>query len=357
MTTPKLRWGILSTAHIGRKNWQAIFDSGNGVVTAVTSRKLASAERFIKECQLTAPFAAKPRALGSYEELIAAPDIDALYIPLPTTVRQEWVIRAAAAGKHIVCEKPCAVTSAGLREMLDACRRHRVQFMDGVMFRHGERLGRMRAVLDDGMSVGPLQRISTAFSFRGPADFLATNIRAQAGLEPLGCLGDLGWYCIQLSLWACGWQLPRTVTGRMLSAHTADGGPLVPTEFSGELIFADGLTADFSCSFLAELQQWAKLTGPRGSLHLDDFVLPPDDADTAFEIRPAAGASVRRITVAERGRDLPPTQQAKLFHHFAAQVQSGALDESWPHIALQTQRVLDACLASSRHGSQPCVVE
>src|SRR4051794_23447006 len=117
MISSKLRWGILSTAHIGRKNWQAIHDSGNGVVAAVASRNLDSAKRFIADCQASAPFATAPQPLGSYEELIAATDIDALYIPLPTALRKEWVLRAAAAGKHIVSEKPCAVSSADLEEM------------------------------------------------------------------------------------------------------------------------------------------------------------------------------------------------------------------------------------------------
>ena len=72
--------------------------------------------------------------------MLAAKDVDALYIPLPTGLRKEWVIRAAQAGKHIVCEKPCAINAADLREMVDACRQHRVQFMDGVMFMHSRRL-------------------------------------------------------------------------------------------------------------------------------------------------------------------------------------------------------------------------
>jgi len=87
---------------------------------------------------------AQPLAYGSYEELLDATDVDAIYIPIPTGVRKEWVIRAAQAGKHVLCEKPCAVTVADLEEMIDACRRHRVQFMDGVMFMHSRRLERVR---------------------------------------------------------------------------------------------------------------------------------------------------------------------------------------------------------------------
>src|ERR1044071_2954397 len=110
MGEEKLRWGILSTAQIGRKNWKAIRHSGNGRIVAVASRSLENSRRFIAQCQADAPFEPAPRALGSYEELLAAADVDAVYIPLPTGLRKEWVIRAAEAGKHVLCEKPCAVS-------------------------------------------------------------------------------------------------------------------------------------------------------------------------------------------------------------------------------------------------------
>src|SRR5579863_1337345 len=134
------RWGIIGAADIARKNWLSILNSGNGVVVAVASRKLDSAARFIDEFQAQAPFPVKPRALGSYAELIASPDIDAVYIPLPTALRKEWVLAAATAGKHVLCEKPCAVNSSDLGEMIAVCKRHAVQFMDGVMFMHSRRL-------------------------------------------------------------------------------------------------------------------------------------------------------------------------------------------------------------------------
>src|SRR6266581_3201461 len=123
MATAKLRWGILGTAEIARKNWKALWNSGNSLITAVASREIKRSERFIEECQAQAPFESAPRAFGSYEELLGAPNIDAVYIPLPTGIRKQWVQRAAEAGKHIVCEKPCAVSVADLREMLDQCRR------------------------------------------------------------------------------------------------------------------------------------------------------------------------------------------------------------------------------------------
>src|SRR5689334_7103060 len=213
MSKRKIRWGILGTANIAHKNWKAIQLSGNSTVTAVASRDLDRSRSFIRDCQAQAPMAREPKAYGNYEKLLESAEIDAVYIPLPTGLRKEWVLRAAAAAKHIVCEKPCAVSVADLREMIDACREHRVQFVDGVMFMHSRRLLRLREILDDGKSVGDVRRIASAFSFRAPPEFLSVNIRGSAQLEPHGCVGDLGWYCLRLALWVMNWEMPKKVTG------------------------------------------------------------------------------------------------------------------------------------------------
>jgi predicted dehydrogenase len=212
MSTPLCRWAILGTARIARKNWKAIRNAGNSMLVAVASRDLQRARQFIEECQADVPLSPKPAACGCYQELLDRDDIDAVYLPLPTGIRQPWVLQAARSGKHVLCEKPCALSSADLRAMLDACRENRVQFMDGVMFMHSQRLPLLRQTLDDGRSIGSLRRITSHFSFRPADDFLTTNIRSDSVLEPLGCLGDLGWYNVRFSLW---------VTSNFLSASPA----------------------------------------------------------------------------------------------------------------------------------------
>ena len=188
------RWGILGAATIARKNWQAIRRSGNGVVRAVASRDAARAQQWIDENQADHPFPEPPVAVVGYDTLIARDDIDAVYVPLPTGVRKEWVIAAARAGKHVLCEKPCGPRADDVEDMIAACREAGVQFMDGVMFMHSDRLPALRQVLDDGEAVGTIKRIASQFSFLAPDDFLAGgNIRVNADLEPLGSLGDLGW--------------------------------------------------------------------------------------------------------------------------------------------------------------------
>src|SRR5262252_256046 len=144
----KVRWGIMGAANIARKNWQAIRNSGNGTVVAVASRDLARAKQFVNECQVDAPMEGPGNAYGNYDALLRDPNIDAVYIPLPTGIRKGWVLRAAEAGKHVLCEKPCARSVAELKEMIEACERKKLQFMDGVMFMHSARLSKLREVLD-----------------------------------------------------------------------------------------------------------------------------------------------------------------------------------------------------------------
>jgi predicted dehydrogenase len=356
-----LRWGILGTAEIARKNWKAIRNSGNGIVTAVASRDVGRARRFIGECQAQAPFDSVPRALGGYESLLAAKDVDAVYIPLPTGLRKEWVIRAAEAGKHVICEKPCANSVPDLREMLAACRSHGVQFMDGVMFMHSRRLDAIRQMLDGPDAVGQIRRLAFGFSFGAPEEFFTGNIRADRSLEPQGCLGDLGWYCIRFALWVMRGQLPTGVTGRILSGMgAADGSTAAPSEFSAEMFFDGGVSAGFYCSFITELQQWAHISGTKGSVRIGDFVLPDFGNELTFEVSNpfyrVSGCDFnmepnsRRVAVPEYSNSHPSAQESNLFRNFTAQVRSAQISGDWSDIALKTQQVMDACLASARAG-------
>lgn len=345
----KLRWGILSTARIARKNWKAIWHSGNSIVTAVASRDLERARQFVADCQSENPFETAPAAIESYQELLASRDVDAVYIPIPTGIRKEWVVRAAEAGKHVLCEKPCAATVADIREMIDACRRNRVQFMDGVMFMHNPRLRQIRHALEDAKSIGPIRRITSHFSFLGADDFRQTNIRSQGALEPLGCLGDLGWYCIRFALWAMNWRLPREVSGRTHSQHCNDHSSRpVPFDFSGELLFDNDASCGFFCSFLTAYANWAAVTGTLGHLRVPDFTLPARSNQGALEINGELSDN--------SGIDPLTTQEVNMVRAFAEQALSGKLREDWPDWALKTQIAVNACMDSAR-AEQPVHLE
>lgn len=331
------------------KNWKAIRDSGNAVLTAVASRDLERSRKFIAGLQAEAPCESAPAPLGSYEELIASPDVDAVYIPLPTGLRKEWVLRAAAAGKHVICEKPCGVTAADVEEMISACKKHRVQFMDGVMLMHNPRTARLGEILNDGRSIGEIKRITSSFSFRMDESACDRDIRINSTLEPSGCLGDLGWYCIRISLFAMNWTMPREVRGKILSARCAGKNlAAVPMDFSAELVFDGNVSAAFYCSFIADYQNWVHISGTKGSLAVPDFTKPDDDHEPAFELN---RREVRVKCCRCRGRhskSLEFAQQTQMIRNFANQVRSRKLNHDWPDWALKTQQVVDACLKAAR---------
>lgn len=131
-------WAILGSANIAHKYWKAIHMSGNSRVVCVASRKLSRAQEFINECQAQLPFPEAPEAVEGYDAALARDDVHVVYIPLPTALRKEWVLKAAALGKHVLVEKPVGVTTEDVQEMIQAC--IKVMMMEGGrMGGNGER--------------------------------------------------------------------------------------------------------------------------------------------------------------------------------------------------------------------------
>ncbi|MFO0911735.1 MAG: Gfo/Idh/MocA family oxidoreductase [Pirellulales bacterium] len=361
------RWGILGTAEIAQKNWLAIQLAENASLSAVASRSQQRAAEFVNRCQQWAPMPAPVAACGTYQELLDRDDVDAVYVPLPTGLRHTWLIRAAEAGKHILAEKPAAVSATELRNVLDACRQHNVQFMDGLMFMHSARMQLFRETVLEQQAVGQIKRIATHHAFAAPPGFLEQNIRAHSELEPQGCLGDLGWYSIRIILWMLNGQLPQSVIARLLTAGGSASSPgKVPLEISAELLFGDGVSAHFYCSFLTENQQWVNVGGTKGFAVISDFVLPFVGSELAFNVCQAqfhvSGVKfdmeehTRRMAVREYGSGHPTAQETRMFTHFSRIVTSGQLEDYWPDITLRTQLVMDACLDSANNHGRPVEV-
>ena len=361
MSDSVCRWGFLSTAGIARKNWKAIRLSGNGRVTAVASRTQSRAAQFIDECSEEVPPGGQVTAFGSYDELLASDEVDAVYVPLPTGLRKQWVIKAAEAGKHVLCEKPVAVHADDAKEMIDACEAAGVQFMDGVMFEHSKRIDGLHASLDQADTFGSLRRIQTHFSFNGGEEFTKSNIRANAEYEPHGCLGDLGWYCIRFTLRMLKGVMPTEVSGRMLQSFGNDA-VAVPSEFIGEMSFADGVTAGFFCSFRCVNQQTALISGSNGYVSVNDFVLPFYDASLnwtennhVLEIdncRWNFGEQTNRRRVVEYASGEPNSQEVAMVRALAEIANTGKLNPQYADISLKTQKVLDACRKSAASGGK-----
>lgn len=367
MAEPLCRFGILGAAGIARKNWKAIHLSGNARVTAVASRRPEAARQFIQSCSEEVPLAVCPNAFGSYQQLLDSDSVDAVYVPLPTGLRHEWVIKAAEAGKHVIGEKPAAVSVSQLEEMLDACRQHGVQYMDGVMFMHSQRLPLIQKLTDSQSEIGQMRRMASQFCFSGDQEFARGNIRVHSNLEPLGCLGDLGWYCIRIFEALKKHQMPVEVRGRLLSVLQGDSSSApVPAEFSGELIFEDGVSATFYCSFQTQHQQWVHVSGTEGYLRVDDFVLPYRGAELAvhsgrdhFLIDNCTFSMEhhpKRWAVSEYDAGHSTAQEVRMIRAFSEAVLSRRLNPLWPQWALRTQKIMDACYESSLKGGTPVVL-
>jgi predicted dehydrogenase len=157
-SVPVLRWGIMGTANIARKNARAMALSPAAQLVAVGSRTEARCATWVGEVESAlqaeglraqSPPLGAVRCHGSYAALLADPNVDAVYLPLPTTLHLAWVLAAAAAGKHVLVEKPVGLTLAEVAQMAEACRAAKVLFMDGVMFHHHPRLAHVQAALAD----------------------------------------------------------------------------------------------------------------------------------------------------------------------------------------------------------------
>lgn len=363
MAAQPVRVGWLSTASIGRKNSWALRNSGN-TPAVVGSRDAAKAQAYAAAWGFE-------RAAASYDEVVADPAVDAVYVPLPTGLRVEWALRAVAAGKHVLIDKPCARSLGELQALCRAARDRGVQLMDGVMFMHNPRLAAMTARLGAGAALGRPLVVQSMFGFAGDAEFAASNIRVDPALEPAGCLGDLAWYDIRLALCVFGGELP---THARCDVHRRSAGG-VPTEATTTLYWADGRRLVAFNSFHIAFQQRADVACERGTLRVDDFVLPRTGAGAGGGAGAGAvgagGSCAFTVVEAPRLEDcdreivmrdatvavaLAEDQAASMWRAFCGLVRSGARDRSWPEVALKTQACLDAAVASAEAGGERVAV-
>lgn len=326
-SNPTIKWGVLGTAKIATKVGKAIRAAAGAELTAIASRSLDRAEQWKNEHGAR-------RAYGSYEALLADPEIDALYIPLPPSLHAEWTIKGARAGKHVLCEKPLAVSAAEVREMIAACREHRVQLMDGVMWVHHPRTAAMRAAIDE-HRLGKLRTVSSAFSFNW-GDTPPENIRFHRELGG-GALGDVGWYCVRAALWAFG-DLPERVFANARYFRDVD------THLTAMLWFSGHRTAIFDCGFDTVWRKWFEVAGTDGSLVCDDFVVPWNVDRARFWLHDSQGKPTEQAAP-------PVVQEVKMIENFCEKIRSGVLHDHWPQAALATQQVCDALGESARRGT------
>jgi predicted dehydrogenase len=256
----KLRWGILSTANIATaKVIPGIQKAARCEVVAVGSRDTGRARRVAERMGIA-------KAYGSYEALLADPEIDAVYVPLPNHLHAEWTIAAARAGKHVLCEKPLALSAAEAQRMVDACRVEGVRLMEAFMYRLHPSWVAVRELVAAGR-IGRLVAVDSWFSYFNDDATNIRNIRDFGG----GALFDIGCYSVNLSRMLFGAE-PVRVEASLVRDPTSGVDVLT----SGLLEFEHGV-ATFTCSTRAEDDQRVHIYGTEGRISVGiPFNIPPD---------------------------------------------------------------------------------
>jgi D-xylose 1-dehydrogenase (NADP+, D-xylono-1,5-lactone-forming) len=251
MTYDPVRWGIISTAHINRLVIPPAQASLKVDLAGVASRTQGRAAAYAAEWGI-------PRAYGSYEALLADPEIEAVYISLPNTMHCEWSIRAVEAGKHVLCEKPMDSKLEKVAEAFDAADRAGKLLMEAFMWRHNPQTKRLRELLDEG-AIGELRLVRSCFSY---GLFDAQNIRLRTDLEG-GALMDVGCYCVSGSRLVAG--EPELVYG-----HQWTGPSGTDWVFTASLRFPGDVLGQFDCGTALPERDELEAIGSEGSLFLDD---------------------------------------------------------------------------------------
>jgi predicted dehydrogenase len=326
----KLRWGVLSTAAIGVKKVIPAMQRGEySSVTAIASRDLAKARE-------TASALGIATAYGSYEELLADPDIDAIYNPLPNPMHVPWTIKAAEAGKHVLCEKPLSMTVAEARSLLAVRSRTGVKIGEAFMIRSFPQWLRLRELLDEGR-IGELRSISGFFSY---FNIDPSNIRNRVECGG-GALMDIGCYLIHASRYAFSSQPTRVVA-------LIDRDPELHTDrmTSAILEFPAGHSI-FTCSTQLIPFQRIHFLGTRGRIEIEIPVNAPNDRPTRIFIDGTGDLSGSGITT----ETFPPCDQYTLQgDEFSKAVIDNTTVPVSVEDAIENMSVIEAVFASASSG-------
>jgi D-xylose 1-dehydrogenase (NADP+, D-xylono-1,5-lactone-forming) len=317
-----LKLGLLSTADINQKLVAGARLVDEVEVVAVASRSLERASAQASELDV-------PRALGSYEELLADPDVDAVYISLPNSMHVDWSVRALEAGKHVLCEKPLARAVEPVERAFDAAEAAGRVLAEAFMWRHHPQASRLVELVP---RVGSLRVVRAQFSFALSSLDPASNIRLSGELEG-GALMDVGCYCVSAARLVAG--EPVAVTAQQVTGE-------VDVRFTATLSFPGDVLAHFDCGVDTAERAELEVVGSEGTLLLRD---PFHSVEPVIEVRDAGG-SVERI---EAERDDPYACELR---DFAAAVAGSRTPLLGREDAVGQARVIAALYESAARGAR-----
>lgn len=258
----EIKWGILSTARFNDKIIEVIKLSKHSEVQAVASRSIERAQEYAKNRGI-------PTAYGSYEELLEDPELDVIYIPLPNSLHAEWTVKALEAGKHVLCEKPLALSLQEMADIEEAARKNnKIVFEGFAYFFHPQTIELMKILKEN--KIGNIQFIQSSFHidlsllFRNGVPVPnSEQIRLNPDLGG-GCLWDIGAYCSSLSILIAQAGEPTEVW-----AHAIKGPTGVDIMTTAHMKFANGALAQFSLSFYSPYSTKMTIFGSKGIISLD----------------------------------------------------------------------------------------
>jgi predicted dehydrogenase len=267
-----VRWGLLSTARINRSLIPAIRASKQGELTAVASRDLEKSRSYAREWNI-------PEAFGSYEDMLNSNKIDVVYISLPNHLHAEWSVKALRAGKHVLCEKPFAITTEEVDQMITASRESGCMLAEAFMYRHHPQT----KLVGEWVHSGKLGDISLV---RAVFNFAMTNPSGNVRMVPDyggGSLWDVGIYPLSYAQYIMG-EAPEWV-----AASQWIGGSGVDESFAGLLTYSGNRVAEISCSFRTPFHTALEVFGTQGRLLVTRPFTRLDGPDREMIFYPAEG--------------------------------------------------------------------
>ena len=332
MSAPGIvRWGVLSTANIAlRKVIPGMRRAANVEVLGIASRDADRARIAARELGI-------PRAYGTYEDLLSDPDIDAVYIPLPNHLHARWTTEAALHGKHVLCEKPLAMTAADARTMVEVCRGAGILLMEAFMYRLHPSWVAARELVASGR-IGRLRAVDSWFSYFNDDPANIRNIREAGG----GALFDIGSYSVNLSR-----MLFDREPDAVRSVVIRDPVSGVDVLTSGLLRFGDGV-ATFTCSTRSEPDQRVEIYGDRGRISIEiPFNIPPDRPTRLSVIAGGEPPVAPGIEVMEFETRDPYAEELELL---SAAILDGRPAPTPPEDAVANLEVIEALFAAAADG-------
>jgi predicted dehydrogenase len=321
----KTRWGILSTANIGiQKVIPAIQKANNCEVIAIASRSIEKAKASATKLGIK-------KAYGSYDELLADPEIDIIYNPLPNHLHVPYTIKALEAGKHVLCEKPIGLNVSEVLKLIEVTKNYpQLKVMEAFMYRFHPQWIKVKELVENG-AIGEIKTIHSHFSFFNTDPQNTRNILDIGG----GALFDIGCYCI---------SFPRFIFGkehkRVISLIDHDPVMKIDRLTSAMLDFSNGQSATFTCSIQLLYGQWAEIIGTTGRIEVDIPVNAPNDRETKITLVTNDSSEEIHFT--------PVDQYTLEAEQFANAIINDLLVPTPLSDALGNIRVIDALFESSK---------